>query len=101
MFFLCDYACAISFFSYNAHMTKTDRPYYVILTGEIGNPVVFGGSHNLRKSERIMRNPLAFRKGAWKTLITFRSERAAYESQHGPSLEIANGRFDWRPLIKG
>ena len=83
-------------------MTKTDhRPYYVILTGEIGNPVVFGGSHNLRKSERIMRNPLAFRKGAWKALITFPSERAAYESQYGPSLEIANGRFDWNPLTTG
>ena len=73
-------------------MTKTDRPYYVILTGEIGNPVVFGGSHNLRKSERIMRNPYAFRKGAWKTMITFPSEQAAYDSQYGPSLEIANGR---------
>jgi hypothetical protein len=52
-------------------------------------------------SERIMRNPRAFRKGAWKTLITFPSKRAAYESEHGASLEIANGRFDWNPLVKG
>ena len=80
---------------------KKDRPYYVILTGEIGNPVVFGGSHNLRMSERIMRNPRAFREGAWKTLITFPSERAAYESQYGKGLGIANGRFDWRPLVNG
>ena len=80
---------------------KNPRPYYVILTGEIGKPVVFGGSHNLRMSERIMRNPRAFRKGAWKTMVTFPSERAAYESQYGPSLEIVNGRFDWRPLSKG
>ena len=84
---------------YNTHMTE--RAYYVILTGEIGNPVVFGGSHSLRKSERIMRNPLAFRTGAWKALLTFPSQRAAYESQYGPSLEIANGRFDWTPLVSG
>jgi len=80
---------------------KKDRPYYVILTGEIGNPVVFGGSHNLRMSERIMRNPRAFREGAWKTLITFPSERAAYESQYGKGLEIANGRHNWTPLVSG
>ena len=79
----------------------TERAYYVILTGEIGNPVVFGGSHNLRMSERIMRNPYAFREGAWKTLITFPNERAAYESEYGQGLEIANGRFDWTPLVKG
>ena len=77
---------------------KKDRPYYVILTGEISKPVVFGGSHNLRFSERIMKNPLAFREGAWKTMITFPNERAAYESEYRQGLEIANGRFDWRPL---
>ena len=27
MFFLCDYACAISFFSYNAYMTKIKTTY--------------------------------------------------------------------------
>ena len=87
---------------YTTSMTvKKDRAYHIILTGEIGNPVVFGGSHNLRMSERIMRNPLAFPKGAWKTLITFPSQRAAYESQYGPSLEIANGRLNWIPLVKG
>lgn len=80
---------------------KKDRPYYVILTGEIAKPVVFGGSHNLRMSERIMKNPFAFRKGAWKTMITFPNERAAYESQYGQGLEIVNGRFDWRPLVNG
>ena len=78
---------------------RDQRAYHIILTGEIGNPVVFGGSHNLRMTERIMRNPLAFRKGAWKTVVTFPNERAAQESQYGRGLEIANGRFNWRPLI--
>ena len=80
---------------------KKDRAYYVILTGEIAKPIVFGGSHNLRMSERIMKNPLAFPKGAWKTMITFPNEKAAKESKYGRGLQIANGRFVWRPLSRG
>tara|TARA_R100001510_G_C7519460_1_gene115591 strand:+ start:156 stop:419 length:264 start_codon:yes stop_codon:yes gene_type:complete len=82
-------------------VNREQRAYYVILTGEIDNPVVFGGSHNLRFSERIMKNPLAFPKGAWKTMITFPNEKAAKESKYGRGLQIANGRFVWRPLSRG
>ena len=31
MFFLCDYACAISFFRYNAYMTKTKATFSSLL----------------------------------------------------------------------
>lgn len=80
---------------------ESEIPFYVILTGEIGNVIAWGGSTSLRKTKRIMRNPLAFRKGQWKSVVKFPNRKAAYESQYGPSLEIALGRFSWRPLRGG
>ena len=71
---------------------KKAIPYYVILTGEIGNAFAWGGSNSLLKTERIMRNPYAFRKGQWKTVVEFASREEAY-AVHGDALEIAHGKI--------
>ena len=81
---------------------ESETPFYVIITkSKAGKEFAWGGSNNLKKTERILLNPLAFPEGKYKRVEKFANRAAAYDSQWKESLEIACGRLNWRPLING
>ena len=79
---------------------ESEIPFYVIISKKTtglgewdGNEFAWGGSNNLAKTERIMRNPYAFPEGKAKRVEKFANRAEAYASQWGRGLEIADGRF--------
>ena len=86
---------------------ESEIPFYVIISKATtglrewnGEEFAWGGSNNLAKTERIMRNPYAFPEGKPKRFEKFANRAEAYASQWKKGLEIACGRFDWRPLTE-
>ena len=78
---------------------ESEIPFYVIISKpKDGTEFACGGSNNLKKTERILLNPLAFPEGKYKRVEKFANRAAAYDSHWKQGLEIACGRFDWRPL---
>ena len=81
---------------------ESEIPFYVIISkSKDGTEFPWGGSNNLKKTERILLNPLAFPEGKYKRVEKFANRAEAYASKWGRGLEIVCGRFDWRPLING
>ena len=73
---------------------ESEIPFYVIISKSAkGNEFAWGGSNNLTKTERIMRNPYAFPEGKPKRVEKFANRAEAYASQWKEGLEIACGRF--------
>tara|TARA_R100001460_G_scaffold88825_1_gene130361 strand:+ start:222 stop:512 length:291 start_codon:yes stop_codon:yes gene_type:complete len=91
----------------NTIKKESEIPFYVIISKSStairewnGEEFAWGGSSNLKKTERILNNRFAFPEGKPKRVEKFANRAEAYASKWGRGLEIACGRFDWRPLTE-
>ncbi len=73
---------------------ESEIPFYVIISkSKGGEEFAWGGSNNLKKTERILVNPFAFPEGKYKRVEKFANRAEAYASQWKRGLEFACGRF--------
>jgi len=92
----------------NTIKKESEIPFYVIISKSStairewnGEEFAWGGSSNLKKTERILNNRFAFPEGKPKRVEKFANRAEAYASQWGRGLEIADGRIPRGMLVNG